>query len=810
MKDLLRRPRLAPTALFALALGTVLAVPHPALAATEIGADYTGAVDRLIVQSGVEATDLSLSFHSVPPEDAPFANDPVVRFESSSGELFELGLQSSCSRAATPPNPRVLYCKVPDGIGADGIIERIDADLGAGADELSAQSGVPKLVANGEGGSDSISGGDAPDQLAGGDGDDTLTGSGGNDILDGEGDDDVLRGLAGDDTFRAEPGSDTFSGGENPADRDTLSYASGAAVTVSLDGVANDGPTGASEGDNAGDDIEVVVGTTAGDVLTGGTGGEELRGGAGADVLSGSGGDDLLLGGDGSDSHIGGAGVDAASYGDRTSGEPVSASLAAGGGGQLGTAEDDSFGGGVENLIGGEGSDLLLGNSVANELSGGGGEDELNGLGGPDLLDGGAGTGVADTLEGSSGVDTVTYAARTVPIRIVLHGGPSGGQGGGEGDAISTVENAIGGSAADQIEGGAGVNHLEGGLGDDSLAGGGGDDVLQGDGDDDTLFGEQGDDELVGDNGLATQLGGDTLFGGPDDDLLIGGSAGFDGPQTTPNFLHGGEGDDTLDGSSGQGGIDVASYEFAALPVEVDLAAGLATGEGTDTLVEIEHATGSPFDDRLLGDGFANRLEGRGGGDTLHGLSGSDVLAGGAGEDALDGGEDADAFDGGAGNDSLNSADGVAETLLCGEGTDTVVADSVDLLDASCERVPDPGPAPTGPRPPQPRPPTEQQPSAEGTPTDGDAPETTIAKAPTKTRVRHLIRIVFVADESGSRFECSLDRRPFKPCSSPLKRRLPAGRHTFRVRATDPAGNTDPTPATARIKVTNPAPSDRA
>lgn len=58
------------------------------------------------------------------------------------------------------------------------------------------------------------------------------------------------------------------------------------------------------------------------------------------------------------------------------------------------------------------------------------------------------------------------------------------------------------------------------------------------------------------------------------------------------------------------------------------------------------------------------------------------------------------------------------------------------------------------------------------------------------------------ASEPEPEFFCKLDRRRFRPCVSPLiYRRLSHGWHRLLVRATDRAGNVDPTPARRRFKV---------
>ncbi len=85
---------------------------------------------------------------------------------------------------------------------------------------------------------------------------------------------------------------------------------------------------------------------------------------------------------------------------------------------------------------------------------------------------------------------------------------------------------------------------------------------------------------------------------------------------------------------------------------------------------------------------------------------------------------------------------------------------------------------------------------------DDKAPQTEITKAPRKKSEKTTAKFKFTSSEPGSTFECKLDGKPYKPCTSPRKvKRLDDGKHKFRVRATDSAGNTDPSPAKAKFKV---------
>jgi hypothetical protein len=59
----------------------------------------------------------------------------------------------------------------------------------------------------------------------------------------------------------------------------------------------------------------------------------------------------------------------------------------------------------------------------------------------------------------------------------------------------------------------------------------------------------------------------------------------------------------------------------------------------------------------------------------------------------------------------------------------------------------------------------------------------------------------FGSSDIGSHFECKLDRRPYRGCTSPYWTKAGLGKHVFRVRAIDPQGLTDPSPAIFRWRI---------
>jgi hypothetical protein len=228
------------------------------------------------------------------------------------------------------------------------------------------------------------------------------------------------------------------------------------------------------------------------------------------------------------------------------------------------------------------------------------------------------------------------------------------------------------------------VQTFHGRDGNDVVIGGGLDDLINGEGGTDKLTGADGDDRLDG------ASGNDTLDGGAGNDTLLGGSSS--------DTLIGGLGDDLIDGGTGN---DLLDFSAAAAGVTVDLVLGTATGEGNDTLLNIENVTGSAFDDVIGGSDGKNLILGGAGNDVLHGAGGNDTLTGEAGLDQLfgDAGNDtlkwdsADKIDGGDGFDTidakLSSADTIdlrgldfanVERIQTGSGKDNVTLSLNDVL----------------------------------------------------------------------------------------------------------------------------------
>ena len=241
-------------------------------------------------------------------------------------------------------------------------------------------------------------------------------------------------------------------------------------------------------------------------------------------------------------------------------------------------------GDGFDFVTGGKGNDRLLGGPGDETLKGGAGHDSLHGNGGSDFMTGGTGDDALragpsgepffddlmggpgdDILDGGSGLDRVLFFDSKQGVEVDLGVGTAIGDGD---DDLTSIEGAVGSNFDDMLVGTDVGNGLSGGAGDDTLRG----------------------------------LGSGTFESGSD-------------------LLFPGAGEDDVQGG---GGFDFISFDGGCF-VTVDLGAGTATGEGDDTVEDVEGAFGSDCEDTLIGDGGDNAFVGGPGDDTIDGAGGEDT-----------------------------------------------------------------------------------------------------------------------------------------------------------------------------------------
>jgi Ca2+-binding RTX toxin-like protein len=227
----------------------------------------------------------------------------------------------------------------------------------------------------------------------------TLSGGNTGDVLYGSSRGDTLTGGRGDDTLVPGKGADRMNGGEGT---DYADYgARTAALTLSIDGVANDGE--AYERDNLGMDVEALIGGSGNDRMIGSAAANSLWGQAGNDAIDGRAGGDWLNGG---------AGFDTADYSSRT--KTVSLTIdSIWNDGEAG--ENDGLGLDFEKLVGGSSADTLIGGAGAEQLEGREGNDTIDGGLGLDLLRGEGGSdalrsrdALIDNVDCGGGKDKLT------------------------------------------------------------------------------------------------------------------------------------------------------------------------------------------------------------------------------------------------------------------------------------------------------------------------------------------------------------------------------------------------------------------
>lgn len=270
-----------------------------------------------------------------------------------------------------------------------------------------------------------------------------------------------------------------------------------------------------------------------------------------------------------------------------------------------------------------------------------------------------------DNIDGGAGVDTMSFSNSGNSVNVNLGSGKYTVS-----SIISTiknVENIDGSRYADTLIGDAANNVIHGGDGNDTISGGAGNDSLYGGDGANTLNGGDGNDLLVVtahyysttvnggtgtdtiqfvsashgldinlDAGQAIQLGstGSDIYATISDVENVVGSALNDKitGDSQNNVINGGAGNDIIDGGLGS---DTADFSTSYKAVNVNLAAGTASGYGTDKLISIENVIGSTYSDIVKGSSGANIIKTGNGDDYIFADAGNDVIDGGAGTDTL-------------------------------------------------------------------------------------------------------------------------------------------------------------------------------
>ncbi len=558
------------------------------------------------------------------------------------------------------------------------------------------QAGGSSLAATAEGGNAFMVGGVGNDVMTGGAGADLLLGGEGDDTLVGGRDEDILSGGAGYDTYIVTTGDghDTIldTDGRGTVEFDGVSLLGGAGIAdglwVSADGLHAYG----FDGDLDTGGTLIIDGAIRVEDFRNGSLGITLGGPAPAPaagtVLQGTESNDAL--------HFASQFTFPEDFLAHQY-DPVTA-YGAGGHDWVGTAEGDDV------LDGGDGNDWLLAYGGNDRLLGGIGDDALFPGTGENWVDAGAGddTVIAgqyllfDT-SGDAGWDQIAWqdlgALLSVAVDSSLYWDASG-------ETTFLVSGAAPSAAftapsvrshpelndswqvSYELTAPAQLTYRQVETGAETVLSFGcrtiesADTVpnwISGGDGNDTLVGNDGDDMLIGgvDNDrLAGEVGADSLLGGSGDDQLLG--------QQGDDLLEGGLGNDLLMGGSGRDRLFGGDGDDQ-----------LRGDSGDDATGENDQLDGGAGNDQLRGDGGDDWLAGGEGSDVLQGGAGNDSLFGGSGEDTLVGGADADILDGGANADRLFGSGG-DDALRGGLGSDELWGEEGnDLLDGGTDQASD-------------------------------------------------------------------------------------------------------------------------
>ena len=289
------------------------------------------------------------------------------------------------------------------------------------------------------------------------------------------------------------------------------------------------------------------------------------------------------------------------------------------------------------------------------------------------------GRGGADTLDGGAGFDVANYSLSGAAVTVSLAvAGPQ--DTGGEGvDTLISIEDLVGSNSGDVLTGNAAGNQLAGLDGNDTLAGGAGNDLLTGGVGNDSLNGGAGVD-TASFSGL-TAVNVSLLIQGPQNT-----GQGLDTLVDVEN-LTGSNGHDTLIGNglanvlTGGGGMDTLiggkGDDTYGVDNALDVVIELA-GEGTDTVSStVTWTLADNFENLTLTGTGATEGTGNGANNRVIGNASANTLRGEGGVDYVDGGAGADTLYGGDGNDSVIGGTG-ADLLIGGTGSDIYFVDDVN------------------------------------------------------------------------------------------------------------------------------------
>ncbi len=295
-----------------------------------------------------------------------------------------------------------------------------------------------------------------------------------------------------------------------------------------------------------------------------------------------------------------------------------------------------------------------------------------------------------EALWDAGGNDTFNAGNQTASVFINLNPGEFSSIGTGDRDKAyiaiaynvgvddNYIENAIGGSANDELIGNNADNQLFGGEGEDTMLGGLGNDAYIIDNASDVVIenANEGTDDTVL-SSVTYTLGENIEW------LILTGIDAVDGTgNALNNVLNGNNAANTLDGGTGAdtliGGAGDDTYQIDNTGDVVSENAN----EGTDTVrSSISYALGANVEKLILTGTGAVDATGNELNNILTGNNAANILVGGAGKDTLISGVGEDTLIGDEGNDILHGDDGAGGDILeGGSGFDTYYADDGDTI----------------------------------------------------------------------------------------------------------------------------------